>query len=129
MNKWSITKKTYIALLASYALVAGVGIKLFLSVEEFLQTQKWVAHTNEVTAELNQITLSLVNMETGLRGYAVAGEDKFLEPFEFGKAAFDAHLEKVSELVSDNPAQVARVKRIEEMKNQWFATDVADTKT
>lgn len=128
MNKWSITKKTYIALLASYALVAGVGIKLFFRVEEFLLTQHWVAHTNEVTAELNQITLSLVNMETGLRGYAVAGEAKFLEPFDFGKAAFESHIKRVSELVSDNPAQVARVKRIEEMKNQWFATDVADTK-
>lgn len=128
MNKWSITKKTYIALLASYALVAGVGVVLFAKVEEFLQTQQWVAHTNEVTAELNQITLSLVNMETGLRGYAVAGEAKFLEPFDLGKLAFDRHINKVSKLVSDNPAQVARVKRIEEMKNQWFATDVADTK-
>jgi len=128
MNTWSITKKTYTALLASYALVAGVGVVLLVKVEEFLQAQQWVAHTNEVTAELNQITLSLVNMETGLRGYAVAGEAKFLEPFDFGKAAFDSHFKKVSELVSDNPTQGARLKRIEEMKNLWFATDVADTK-
>ena len=128
MNKWSITKKTYISLFSSYALVAGVGVILFVKVEEFLNTQQWVAHTNEVTAELNLITLSLVNMETGLRGYAVAGEAKFLEPFEFGKAAFDSHLKKVIELVSDNPTQVARVKHIGEMENQWLATDVTDTK-
>lgn len=128
MNKWSITKKTYFALLASYALVVGVGVMLFSKVEEFLNTQQWVGHTNEVTAELNLLTLSLVNMETGLRGYAVAGDAKFLEPFDFGKAAFDEHFKKVIELVSDNPTQVARLKRIEEMKNQWFATDVVDTK-
>ena len=128
MKKWSITKKTYLALFISYAVVLGVGVALYDKVEDFIQAELWVAHTNEVTGELNQITMSLVNMETGLRGYAVAGDAKFLEPFEFGKAAFDQHFKKVNKLVSDNPSQVARLKHIEELKNQWIATDVTDTR-
>lgn len=74
MKNWTIAKKTYFAVIVSYVIIAAVGFTLYSRVTVFLQTEKWVSHTNLVTAKLDQILLSLVNMETGLRGYAVGGD-------------------------------------------------------
>ena len=40
----------------------------------------WIDHTNEVIMEADQALMGLINMETGFRGYMVAGEEEFLSP-------------------------------------------------
>ncbi|MFH1497424.1 MAG: methyl-accepting chemotaxis protein, partial [Verrucomicrobiota bacterium] len=128
MKKWTIAKKTYAAVMVSYAIIIAVGVILYARVDGFLQTERWVAHTNLVTAKVNHLLLSLVNMETGLRGYAVGGDPKFLEPFEAGKSAYTQDLQDTLALVSDNPTQVARLNRLNELYGQWLVTDVAATR-
>ena len=51
---------------------------------------------------------SPVNMETGLRGYALNGKEDMLQPFTLGQKAFMEHLEKAKQLTSDNPVQQDR---------------------
>jgi len=129
MKNLTISTKTYLAVLVSYVIIAAAGWQLFSKISLFIQTEQWVSHTNKVTANLDRTLLSLVNMETGLRGYAVGGDSKFLEPYEAGKKAFDEVLKETGELVSDNPTQVERLKRLSEMEIRWVTTDVNATKT
>jgi CHASE3 domain sensor protein len=67
MSKLTIGKKTNLAILTSYSLIAIIGIVLYLNILHFMQTQAWVKHTNEVTANVTKLVASLVNMETGVR--------------------------------------------------------------
>ena len=120
----TIGKKTSLAILASYLLIAVVGTVLYLNLLKFIQTQHWVAHTNKVTANMDQILASLINMETGARGFAVGGDERFLDPFNSGKADFDRLLTATKELVSDNPTQVSRLSKLAEAESAWLKTDV-----
>ena len=90
--------------------VAAFGYK---AQSEHSQTMSWIDHTNDVILEANQLLLSLINMETGFRGYLVTGDDTFLEPYEAGKVQADQSLKNLMALTADNPAQVERWQQIE----------------
>jgi CHASE3 domain len=52
------------------------------------------------------ILASAVNMETGMRGYLLAGKEGFLAPYTQGKEDFQKVIASLSKTVDDNPAQV-----------------------
>ncbi len=81
-------------------------------------------HTYEVTGEVNAALASLINIETGQRGFALTGGDASLEPYVAGKTQFLKHLGNASTLTSDNPAQQERLKRLGVEQSQWLATAV-----
>ena len=78
-------------------------------------------HTYQVLAENSAILESLINMETGQRGYVITGAEASLEPYKAGQAAFGAHLDKARALTSDNPAQQERLAKLDAAKQAWLA--------
>ncbi len=82
-------------------------------------------HTHEVLENLDEITVSMVDQETGVRGYLLSGDENFLEPYRDGRKRFDAYFARVKSLTSDNPAQQARLDRLLEAARAWQA-DIAE---
>jgi methyl-accepting chemotaxis protein len=80
-------------------------------------------HTYKVIGEVDAALLSLVNMETGQRGFALTGKDASLEPYNAGKDAFRTHVEAARKLTSDNPRQQERLQRLVEEEQKWLATE------
>jgi len=65
------------------------------------------------------ITSAAIDMETGMRGYLLAGKEEFLEPFETGrKEAFEL-ISNLLHNVSDNPSQVERLENATEILRNW----------
>ena len=54
--------------------------------------------------------ISLLNAETGVRGYYIAKEPIFLEPYNLALATLKPELIRLAQLVQDNPAQSRRVQ-------------------
>ena len=77
-------------------------------------------HTYEVLGEVDAALTSLVNMETGQRGFALTGKDASLEPYNTGKEDFRAHLEAARKLTADNPRQQDRLQRLAEEEQKWL---------
>ncbi len=70
-------------------LVVSVSAVIYKSVGTLIQTSEWVGHTHEAIAYAEGLSGAMVDMETGLRGYLVAGKEEFLEPYVAGKARFE----------------------------------------
>lgn len=85
------------------------------------KTVGWVEHTQKVLDKAAGIVSAAVDMETGMRGYMLAGEKDFLEPYNAGKDKFFADMKALQETVSDNPPQVARLKDAEQKISDWLA--------
>ncbi len=85
------------------------------------ETSKWVEHTYEVLANIRNIMAHVVDMETGMRGYLLAGQEEFLDPYKTGKTRFIADIADLKETVSDNPAQVQRLDIIEQSVEAWIS--------
>jgi methyl-accepting chemotaxis protein len=77
-------------------------------------------HTYQVLGEAGSVLESLINVETGQRGYSLTGKDASLEPYRDGVQSFARHLARIRELTSDNPTQQARLKALEEAQQQWM---------
>lgn len=80
----------------------------------------WVEHTHVAIGYGETLTSAMIDMETGLRGYLIAGEDVFLEPYEHGQVTFAETLAKAQKHVSDNPAQLQRLSRIHALNQSWI---------
>ncbi|MFJ3187383.1 sensor histidine kinase [Streptomyces halstedii] len=66
-----------------------------------------------------QLQTSLLDQETGVRGYALTGDASFLEPYEAGMAAERLRLGRVRELVGNEQPFADDLDRIEEAADEW----------
>lgn len=121
----SLGARNLLAATVSYLLIAACVTIMWRNLTVLTDTQKWVAHTNQVVLTTNAAMAALVDMETGARGFAVGGKAEFLEPFESGKVAFGRMIEAGQTLVSDNPAQVQRFQKLSEAGRTWVEGPVA----
>ncbi|WP_343730490.1 response regulator [Duganella sp.] len=84
-----------------------------------VNTMNWVEHSERVIGNANQIGKEMVDMETGLRGYLLAGDESFLQPYILSKPKVAASLAGLSKMVADNPAQLDRLRTILYQQQQW----------
>jgi signal transduction histidine kinase/CHASE3 domain sensor protein len=78
-----------------------------------------VIHAFQVIGTANALLANLVDMETGYRGYLLAGDDAFLEPYWRGSPELDAEIAQLQALTADNPTQVARWRSIQTQVDEW----------
>lgn len=98
-----------------------MSVIIYQNTETLLKTNDWVEHTNKVIAKGNQLVSYMVDRETGMRGFAVSGDEEFLDPYKTGDTGFNTVIEDLQGTVSDNPAQVERLKKVEALANEWDA--------
>ena len=99
-----MTERQWAALLvasAFAALLLAIGIFNRWHMVRVEQAQAAVAHTRAVTAELAQTLATLVDAETGQRGFLITGEDRYLEPFNAATAMLNERLENLGKLTAD----------------------------
>lgn len=87
--------------------------------EEIKKSVNWVVHTYQVIGQANNILMSAVDMETGSRGYLLAGKEDFLEPYNNGSKKFSDTISSLKKVVDDNPAQVQLLGEMESTINAW----------
>ncbi len=100
-------------------LLVVVGIIGVRATGSLTENNKWVVHTYDVIADAKQILAMAVDMETGMRGYLLAGEDGFLDPYTHGKENFYKQVATLSKTVDDNPAQVQLLGEAKETIDEW----------
>jgi len=76
------------------------------------EATSWNTHTYKVLESSEQMLLNMVNIETGMRGFIAAGDDKFLDPLIQGKKQFDENFTRTKKLTSDNADQQARLEKL-----------------
>src|SRR5215510_5000965 len=86
-------------------LLADVGWMTFRRLADSREATARVQHTLLVRAETDGILLLLQNVETGARGFALAGTPSFLDPYQGAIAAFPARVARLRQLTADNPGQ------------------------
>lgn len=112
-------------------LLISNGISIFLlllliaivwnSINTLNSTANMVEHTYKVIDQANGLVNSMVDQETGLRGFAVAGQEDYLEPYIAGKKNFTEFLTNAKNLTSDNPTQQARFDEVAMDAQKWQA--------
>nr|WP_315177090.1 response regulator [uncultured Flavobacterium sp.] len=110
--KMTLGRKIVIGFIACALVLLGVAIFSFKNSEKFVASNTLVNTSNQVLYEFEQILMSSVDAETGVRGYVITGDDDFLKPFTSANIKAIEKLENVKKLTKDNPIQQNNIEKL-----------------
>ncbi len=91
-----------------------VGLMLYL-----VSSLRWVEHTERVIGSASEVSRLSAEMEAGMRGFLITGDEPFLQPYEIARARSNGEMTALIDLVTDNPPQMNRVRRVQALQTQW----------
>jgi PAS domain S-box-containing protein len=106
---------------------AGFTVAIFLTcllsaiswraAQQASEDADWVTHTQEVSTTLESTLRHLLDVESGVRGFALTGRPAFLEPFNTGRYAVGQDLLKLRRLTANSADQQRRLDVLEKQAN------------
>ncbi|WP_328558407.1 sensor histidine kinase [Streptomyces sp. NBC_00358] len=106
------------ALLVVVGSVIGAGLlQRTASVTDHLLMDVEPAQT-----EAYRLQAALVNQETGIRGYAIAADRQFLDPYAQGKQDEAHAAARMRALIGDRPGLLANLETVEKRAAEWRRT-------
>jgi methyl-accepting chemotaxis protein len=124
LSNLKIGTRLYLAFGAVLALLAILVASAQTNLSRLGEANGLNIHTYEVLAEASSLLESLINIETGQRGFALTGKDSSLEPLVAGQRSFGEHLQKIRALTADNPTQQERLAVLERTRQQWLVSAI-----
>src|SRR5690606_32676149 len=114
------------------------SVASYVSIQNLLKNSRLVNQTNEVIFEMELVVASLVNAESGQRGYLLTQDVRYLEYYEVAQQRAVRAIERVKELTLDDPIKVktigdqqqevaSHVTELQQINDVWEATSELST--
>ena len=81
LKNFKIRNKLFLGFGLVIIILFVLSVVSYNNINQLHEANQWDRHTYEVLLELQGIRESMINMETGQRGFAITGVDEFLEPY------------------------------------------------
>ncbi|MBN8875085.1 MAG: CHASE3 domain-containing protein [Rhodospirillales bacterium] len=120
-----ISTKLALAFATIILVIVIAGLANYLKLGFIEQSSEWTAHTYDVLEMTDHVVSSMVDQETGIRGYLVSRDKDFLEPYRSGRTLFEESFARLKHLTADNPVQQDRLDLLRRAASAWQA-DVAE---
>ena len=96
------------------ALVASVFVVMLLAVSALREAERREARSRDVTVATLALEKLVLDMQAGVRGFAITGNERFKAPLTTAQRQLPQALEELERLVADSPAQRRRVRELGE---------------
>ena len=120
LNDVSIKNKLVIGFGAIVAIILFLLALAYQNFSKVSTANRWDRHTLQVLLETNKIATNVLEIQAETRGFLLTGEERFLTPSINEEKMLAENMRRAVELTADNPAQQARVKRLEAMITTWL---------
>jgi PAS domain S-box-containing protein len=84
------------------------------------QAQRALDHSDQVTAQLQELQSLFIDQETGLRGFQLTSDPSMLDPWKAAAGPIQVHFANLRSLVADDGDQLRSVGDLEVRYNQWL---------
>jgi signal transduction histidine kinase/CHASE3 domain sensor protein len=104
-----------VTLILAFIVLPVVGMMLLYlnTLRQSLAVQEEMDRLLEIQVQTGSIRSIAVDVQDGFRGFVLVRNEKFLEPFYAAEMAFDPAINKLKQMVRDDPEQLQRVSQIE----------------
>src|ERR1035437_1796367 len=99
-------------------IVAAVLFILYNNTQKVKLTSNLVEHTQEVLRKSDNVLLDALNIETGLRGFLLTGDEVFLKPYYNGVVVMNSNLEIFANLTKYNQSQQLRIVALKKVTGE-----------
>ena len=121
----TIQAKLMVALVVPLVVLVPAAATTLSATTSSRRTSEEVARSADILHAGERLVLAAVDSETGVRGFVITGDERFLEPWNSGRATFDAEAATLRRAVAGDDEQLARVERMVAVEQQW-RTQVAE---
>ena len=115
------------SLAVGFVLAAGTAILSTVSTREVAAASIRSFDTQDTLLQINQLLASLVDAETGQRGYILTGLESYLEPYTRAGTRLDMQLARLTRRFEKTPAQqalLAQIERLVEIKKSEMSRTI-----
>jgi anti-anti-sigma regulatory factor/CHASE3 domain sensor protein len=102
----------YAAALVFAIVLVAIRVGIVLTNRDLRDASELAEHSQQVLAASDAVQRTTVDLETGLRGWQLTNDRRFLEPTLQGLHELPARLAELGALVRDDPVQAARVRAL-----------------
>jgi signal transduction histidine kinase/CheY-like chemotaxis protein/CHASE3 domain sensor protein len=99
--KMTLERKILTGFIACALILFGVAIFSFNNSKKYIESNAMVENTHQVIYQFEQILISTLNAESGVRGFVISGDNNFLDLYSDAQIKGFEHLDKVKELTKD----------------------------
>src|SRR5207249_406679 len=78
---WTVEKKIAMGFALTLAILLVVGVVSYRNTRKLIRDSNAAAHSHDVQDELGNTLSTVVEAETGQRGYIITGDEEYLEPY------------------------------------------------
>jgi signal transduction histidine kinase len=110
VKSMSLSGRMIVASLVLAVIVASVFVVMIRAVAAVDDARAQEAHSKEVTAATVVVEKLVTDLETGLRGLVLSGNERFLQPGERARTQLPVKLRELERLVSNDTTQRARAR-------------------
>ena len=100
LSRLNINARLAVAFSVVVAILVALISVATLSQNKQVEAQRNNIRTYDIIEQVNGLSDALINMETGARGFLLAGVDSFLEPYHQGRKEFENHFANVEALTA-----------------------------
>jgi PAS domain S-box-containing protein len=102
------------------ALLALLAVLLTVEILSLTSALRWVDHAEEVIANSRQLMRYMTDMETGIRGYYLTGDRRFLDPFAGARPGVFQELDLLQRLTANEPEAQQRLSEVRQLDLRWM---------
>ena len=119
IRELNLRSKILISVLGPLLVAVIIGVVGVVNIRSVVDSNHLVSHTYQIIGDARDIKAHAIDMETGMRGYLLAGKEEFLSPYQEGNTAAFKELSALRQAVSDNPGQVMKLDEIKSVLKTW----------
>lgn len=111
----TLTKKARSGYVIAFLLLVTSYILIFLTIQELIRATNILSHTYTLVNKLEELRSSVVDAETGVRGYVISQDARFLKPYNEGTKKIPVIFEELKDLTADNPKQLNDLDKLNQL--------------
>jgi PAS domain S-box-containing protein len=110
-----LKRKIQLAFASAVAILLVLGAVSYRSIVMSTESDRWVRHTHEVLETLQNLISDMSSIESSNRGFALTGEESYLESYRASVLRAAQDEAAVRNLTIDNPKQQLQLPALEEL--------------
>ncbi|MEP0868264.1 CHASE3 domain-containing protein [Trichocoleus desertorum AS-A10] len=126
-NNMKLSRVVPIGFGTIFALMIGVGLASKLSMQVLANSMASVNRTYQIKGSLQELEKSLINAETGQRGFIFTGKEEFLEPYNAATTSLPTDISQLRSKLSNEEQKrsLVEVERLTQQKLDELAQTIA----
>jgi CHASE3 domain sensor protein len=92
---------------------------LLVTIDDLREAERTVRDSDSLLVTANELERLVVDLETGVRGFVITGNDQFLQPFSAARGNLPATADGLIRLSGGQPEQTSRARQITQAASSY----------